>query len=223
MRTQSQSPPYRWILPLGPLFICAIILWPIRLTLLSKEAPVQFSFNISTTPRNQQSPNAPEFGPYLELDSPEIERSIRNTNRRLWAPMLMNSPAMIVVLPFVIHNPAKTEWTPNGMNFKKWRAISWPFIGLIFWWIAGRGFEALFAVRRSVIHPAISLVETGVGLVLSLGGVMIFIAALGGADSDGDVPKVAICVSGVVWICLGASVVIARFAQRKIRLGLREV
>jgi hypothetical protein len=215
--------PYRWILPTTQLLICAIILWPLRSTLLTKEVPLRFSFDISTVPRNQQSPNDSHFSLPLDLDSPEIERSIRNTNRRLWTPTVINIPAALVVLPFVIHNPAKTEWVPNGMDFKRWRAISWPFIGLIFWWIAGRSVEALFAARRSVIHPAIGWVESGIGVLLLLWGIMLLIAPLCAGDSDSDVPWVAICGAGVMWAALGGAVVIARFAQRKIRLRPRGV
>jgi hypothetical protein len=214
--------PYRWILPTTQLLICAIVLWPLRSALLTKEVPLRFTFDISTVPSNQRSPNDSHFSLPLDLDSPEIERSIRNTNRRLWTPTLINIPVALVDLPYVIHNPAKTEWVPNGLDFKRWRAISWPFVGLIFWWIAGRGIEALFAARRSVIRPAIGWVETGIGVLLLLWGIMLLIAPLCAGDSDSDVPWVAICGSGILWAALGGAVVIARIAQRKIRLRPRD-
>ena len=215
--------PYRWILPSTQLLVCAIVLWPLRSTVLNKEVPLRFSFHISTTPRNQLPPNDSHFSLPLDLDSPEIERFIQNTNRRLWTPTLINIPAALVVLPYVIHNPAKTEWVPNGMDFKRWRAISWPFTGLIFWWIVGRGVEALLAARRSVVRPAISWVETVIGALLLLWGIMLLIAPLFAGDSHSEVPWMAICGSGVMWAALGGAVVMARIVQRKIRLRPRDV
>jgi hypothetical protein len=215
--------PYRWILPTTQLLVCVIVLWPLRSTLFTKEVPIRFSFDISTVTGNHLSPNDSHFSLPLDLDSPEIERSIRNTNRRLWTPTLINIPAVFIDLPYVIHNPAKTEWVPNGMDFKRWRAISWPIIGLIFWWIAGRGVEALFAARRGVIHPPISWVETGIGVLLLLGGMIFLIAPLCAGDSESDIPWVAICGAGAMWAALGGAVVTARITQRKIRLRPRDV
>jgi hypothetical protein len=132
--------------------------------------------------------------------------------------MLINIPAALIVLPFVIHNPAKTEWVPNGMDFKRWRAISWPLIGLIFWWIVGRSVEALLASRQSVIRPAIGWAETGIGVLLLMFGIVFLIAPLCAGDSDSDVPVLAICAAGAMWAALGGVIVMARIAQRKIRL-----
>jgi len=119
-------------------------------------------------------------------------------------------PAGLVQLPYVISNRAKTEWVPNGMDVKRWRAITWPFVGLIFWWIAGRSVEALLAARRTIVRPSISWIETGIGVYLLLWGIIILVAPLCSG-------------SGAMWAVLGAAIVIARIAQRKIRFRLRDV
>jgi len=222
MKDQAHGLPYRWILPIAQLLICAIALWPIRSTLLTREPP-RFSFDISTIPSDQKSSTDSHLNLPLDLDSPEMLRSIRNTERRLWTPTLLDMPAGLVQLPYVISNRAKTEWVPNGMDVKRWRAITWPFVGLIFWWIAGRSVEALLAARRTIVHPSISWIETGIGVYLLLWGIIILVAPLCAGNSDTDISLVFISGSGAMWAVLGAAIVIARIAQRKIRFRLRDV
>ena len=136
---------------------------------------------------------------------------------------MLDMPVLLVQVPYLIHNPSKTEWVPNGMDVKMWRAISWPFIGLIFWWIAGRGVEALLAARRNVIDPSIGWVETGIGALLLLLGIITLVTPLLAGDSDRDISWIFISGSGALWAMLGTAIVIARIAQRKIRLRLRNV
>ena len=222
MREQSRCLPYRWILPIAQLLICVVVLWPIR---------SDFVFEIRATIRGYGAAKALEQEPHFVLPysldqlviDPQWERSFRNKERRLWTPTLLDMPVGLLDLPYVIHNPDKTEWTPKGMDFKKWRAISWPLIGMIFWWIAGRGVEALLAARRSVIDPLIGWVETGIGVFLLLWGIIILITPLFAGDSDSDISWIFISGSGALWAMLGAAIVIARIAQRKIRLRLRNV
>jgi len=136
---------------------------------------------------------------------------------------LLDMPAGLVQLPYVISNRAKTEWVPNGMDVKRWRAITWPFVGLIFWWIAGRSVEALLAARRTIVPPSISWIETGIGVYLLLWGIIILVAPLCAGNSDTDISLVFISGSGAMWAVLGAAIVIARIAQRTIRFRLRDV
>jgi len=63
----------------------------------------------------------------------------------------------------VILNPSKEEWVPLGMDVITWRAISWPLLGILFWWSAGRGIEALIATRRGLVQPEISWVKAAIG------------------------------------------------------------
>lgn len=222
MKETSRFFPYRWILPIIQLLICAIVLWPIRSELI---------FEMRASIHRYGSGRALEHEPHyvlpesfdLSLVDPQWERTFRNSERRLWVPTMLDMPVGIVQLPYVIHNPAKTEWVPNGMGVKTWRAITWPFVGLIFWWIAGRGVEALRASRRSVIDPSIGWVETGVGASLLVCGLIVLIAPLFAGDPDSDLSWVFISGSGAIWALLGAAIVIARIAQWKIRLRLRNL
>jgi hypothetical protein len=222
MREQSRCLPYRWILPIAQLLICAVVLWPIR---------SDFVFEIRATIHGHGAARAleqehhfllPDSLDQLVID-PQWERSFRNKERRLLTPTLLDMPVALLDLPYVIHNPDKTEWTPNGMDFKKWRAISWPLVGMIFWWIVGRGVEALLAAHRSVIYPSIGWAETSIGVILLMLGIMLLVGALWGGDPGSNIPWVFICGSGALWVALGGVIVVARIAQRKIRLRLRDV
>lgn len=222
MSEQSHSVPFRWILPIGQLLICIVVLWPIRSEIAFETRATILSYTVVKS--LEQKPS--EAMPYvldINLDDPEVEKSLRNRERRLWAPTMLDMPAGIIQLPYIIHNPAKTEWVPKGMEFKIWRAISWPFVGLIFWWIAGRGVEALRASRRNVLDPSMGWVETGVGAFLMTLGIILLIAPLCAGESDSDHSWVFICGSGAIWASLGAAIVIARIAQWRVRVRLRGV
>jgi hypothetical protein len=222
MEVQSRCLPYRWILPVAQLLICAIALWPIR-----SEIDLEIRASIRSYGAAKKLEQKPSYVlPYpldINLGDPQTERSFRNAERRLWIPTMLDMPVGIVQLPYAIHNPAKTEWVPNGMEVNRWRAISWPFVGLIFWWTAGRGIEALIAARRSVIDPLIGLVETGVAVFLLLCGILLLVAPLCAGDSIADISWVFISGSGAIWATVGATIVIARIAQRKIRFRLRNI
>ena len=222
MSEQSHSLPYRWIFPIGQLLICAIVLWPTRSEILFEIRATIRRYG-AVKPLEQKPSYVLPYSLDINLDDPQIERSFRDAERRLWVPTMLDMPAGIIQLPYIIHNPAKTEWVPNGMEFRMWRAISWPFVGLVFWWIAGRGVEALRALRRSVIDPSMGWVETGVGVFLLTCGAILLIAPLFAGDSDIDHSWVFISGSGAIWVLLGAAIVIARIAQWRIRLRLRNV
>ena len=86
-------------------------------------------------------------------------------------PVLLNFPVVLAELPYILASPSKREWTPRGMLPEEWRALTWPFAGILFWWCAGRGMEALQATRRSVVSPRLTWVETALAIVLLLVGV----------------------------------------------------
>src|ERR1700681_1051653 len=101
MSERSHLLPYRWILPVGQLLICAVVLWPIR---------SEIAFEIRATIRRYGSAKTlePESGfvlPYrldINLDDPQLERSFRNSERRLFTPTMLDMPVGIVQLPYII-------------------------------------------------------------------------------------------------------------------------
>jgi hypothetical protein len=58
----------------------------------------------------------------------EREYRDRFLRLRLWAPALLNLPAMWLELPRVIVSHDKNEWVPVGMSFQYWRALAWPLV-----------------------------------------------------------------------------------------------
>jgi hypothetical protein len=63
----------------------------------------------------------------------------------------------------------------------------------------------------------------GVGVFLLVWGILLLITPVFAGDSDSDISWVFISGSGAMWAVLGASVVIARIAQWKIRSRLSEM
>jgi len=172
---------FRWLLPTTQLLLCSVALWPLRPLLIQQVRDSIYAYRVRTNP----PPSLPEkqqlvvpLSPRQQSDFETFER----LERREWIPQTLNLPSILVQLPYVILNPAKQEWIPRGMNFRIWRAISWPLLGILFWWIAGRGIEALIATRRRLIRPNITWIETTVGAALCAflrGGGCLYAAVLG--------------------------------------------
>jgi hypothetical protein len=140
--------------------------------------------------------------------------------RRQALPAALNVPAGLVELPYTILNPEKRAWAPRGIFFETWRAMSWPLIGIMFWWAAGRGLEGLLAARRGIIRHAISWTETGIAavFVFIFGGVAIFLP-FDRETVRGD-PSVKILLMGCgLWAILACVMIAARIAQWRIRVG----
>src|SRR5882724_13188324 len=141
--------PFRWFLPLAQLMVCVLILWPYWPGMcLQLWASIHGRAPFVPTP--EQLPP----GTTIDIEvppSPQREQELDWFDIRLRAPASLNLPVGIVQLPYVISNPAKTEWVPRGMFSQMWRAVSWPFVGIVFWWMAGRGVEGLVAALRRAI------------------------------------------------------------------------
>ncbi len=213
-----QTLAFRWLLPITQLVLSAVVLWPLH-TILTQQ--VRHSIRAY---RHQQTPlpNLPEGQQFRILKVPlspqellELETTER-LEKREWVPIMLNLPSGLVQLPYVILNPTKQEWMPRGMDFKTWRVISWPIIGILFWWSAGRGLEALLAARRRLAHPRIAWIETAVGVTLFLFCTVIAIGIPICAGMDKDFPmKIFVAGSGT-WAVLGGMMVAARVAQWRI-------
>src|SRR5215467_2174918 len=122
--------PFRLALPLGQLVLCALLLLPIRGYLFDKLGLTAMS-----------GPSLP-FQLGGSLLQPFAEWSFHNGLDTVAA---LNLPGGLVQLPYAIFEEGHGELRPRGMDFKVWRAVTWPIVGVFFWWIAGRGAEALVA------------------------------------------------------------------------------
>src|SRR5260370_17287202 len=144
---------FRLALPLGQLVLCALILWPIRGLIFVK-------FGL---PGIGGPPSVFRTG----LGQMFLEWSL-SSGREVAAAI--NVPAAFLQLPTVFLTSDRTIWRPAGVDSQTWNAIALPVLGMVFWWIAGRGADALLAARRKILAPRIGWPEAIVGFILGAGG-----------------------------------------------------
>ena len=212
---------FRWLLPITQLVVSVVVLWPLHMILIQQ---VRLSIRAY---RHQPTPlsHLPEDQQFRILEVPlspqeqlELER-FESLEKREWVPIMLNLPSGLVQLPYAILNPTKQEWMPRGMDFKTWRVISWPLIGILFWWSVGRGLEALLTARRHLVRPRIGWIETAVGAALFLFSTAIAIGIPICAGMDKDFPMKLFVAGSGAWAVLGGMMVAARVAQWRIIRG----
>jgi hypothetical protein len=164
----------------------------------------------------------PEVHIVLPPLTPERQRTedaaTKLADVRTKAPLALNFPVLIAQLPYIIIvSPAKREWVPKGMPPDIWRALSWPFAGILFWWFLGRSVEALSTARRSVVHPRISWIETAFAVILLGTGLVTLIGILTTTPDDrSDLQFMALVAGGLLWGILAIITITARFLQRRV-------
>jgi hypothetical protein len=177
---------FRWVLPITQLVLCVVVLWPLRATLVQQVKHSIHAYQPLKTPSPKPSENQQFHILLLDPMNPQQRWALEASEKREWMPMILNLPSGLVQFPYVVLNPAKQDWIPREMDFKTWRAISWPLVGILFWWSAGRGIEALLAARRNLVYPRIGWIETIVGAALFTfcGVAAICLPLYGGVDDD---------------------------------------
>jgi len=211
--------PFRWVLPIIQLLICILALWPSRYFLLfevsqsiESHAPAQSGKEASTPPIDIEIPTL------SREQQIAADRAAKVQYLRMRVPVALNLPVGIVQLPYVIANPAKTEWVPKGMLTETWRAITWPLAGLLFWWSVGRGIEALGSTRRMLISPRVTLVETVFAAIFVCLGLVVLVGTITSTPDDrSDVQFIALLAGGLLWGVLASIMLAARVFQWRIR------
>jgi hypothetical protein len=207
---------FRWLLPSAQLLFCAVILWPLLPVLRQR---VKDSFHAYGGKRNPPL-EVPESQGLIVPVSPPGQlnfETFERLERREWIPQALNLPCSLVQLPYIVLNPAKHEWLPRGMDFETWRVITWPLVGILFWWIGGRGVDALIAARGRVIRPRITWSETIAGAALCAFCAVAAICMPLFSGPDEDFPMRLFVAAFAMWSVLGGIVVIARVAQWRLR------
>lgn len=215
MKEQLRTFPFRWLLPVLQLSLCLISLWSSRYFLafelsrsIESYAPAESRTSLKGSLR-------------IDILTPEqqkaADREAKIEYLRMRVPVALNFPVGIVQLPYVILSPAKTEWVPRGMLAETWRAISWPFAGVLFWWVAGRGIEALRSCREAIISPRVTLLETIFAALLVCIGIVVLVGTIMSTPDDRrDLQFVALLVGGFLWGVLASLTLAARILQWKI-------
>ena len=218
MRPEARIPPLRWIFPLAQLFLCSVILWPMRPMLVGQIRASLREYGIShdTTARD---PVARRLRPFnLDLSDPDVQRRIRISEAREWAVAALNIPGGLPDLTYAIVSPAHSEWIPRGMFMWAWRDLSWPIVGIFFWWLAGRSVEALLFSRRKTLLPKIRWWEVVVSLPVLAFGAILAVGLCIGQSARTEFPFwMLLAVFGSIWLVLGGSTSLAYFVQRRLR------
>jgi hypothetical protein len=206
----------RWILPITQLVFSIAILWPVRHELTQQvQDAIRFG-RLSKT----RAPTVNEVLAVVipERLTPEQKSEFKSFETRKWLPSVLNLPSGLIQLPYDILSPSKDEWVPVGLDLMTWRAISWPVLGFLFWWGAGRGIDALLAARQRLVRPKISWVDAAVGIALFLfcGIAAICFPIFGYSDRDPDFPLRLFSFGFGMWALLAGVVVTAKFCQRRI-------
>jgi hypothetical protein len=217
---QRRTFAFRWLLPTTQLLLCSVALWPLHPLLIQQVRDSIYAYRVRTNP----PPSLPEKQQQLVVPlSPRQQfdfETFEHLERREWIPQTLNLPCMLLQLPYVILDPAKQEWIPRGMNFRTWRAISWPLLGILFWWIAGRGIEGLIAARRRLIRPRITWIETITGAALCAFCAIAAVCMPLFSERDENFPMILFVAAFVMWSGLGGVVVAGRVVQWRLRKRL---
>jgi len=203
-RSKNRGFSFRLALPCGQLVLCALILWPTRgyifyelgLPEWTQGTPFLFRFG---------GPALASFAAWSQHNGMQMVAGI-------------DLPAGVIQLPYAMFSTSHSDLRPTRVDFRVWRAITWPILGMVFWWIAGRGADALVAARRKKLAPRIRWTETIIGFLLAAGGavfVIVFVFTAGPDRGDYDLQVVA--AGAGMWAILGGLTVAARIVQRRMR------
>jgi hypothetical protein len=213
----SQSPagrrplPFRRLLPLGQLLLCALSLLPFRGVILFELLHVRaYSF-------------APDSGTTIGPDgsihlgnNPAFDRWMKAQQTTFQAVTFLNFPGVIFELPAEMFTPNGQVWAPERVEHELWSAVTLPVLALPFWWMAGRGLEALLSAKKRLIAPRLRWFETGVSSLLLAAGLTMAIGCLFFAGPDeGDRIIRTMGTAGGVWAVLGSFTVVAKYLQWK--------
>jgi hypothetical protein len=88
---------------------------------------------------------------------------------------------------------------------------------MFFWFLAGRGIEALVSTRKGLASPRIRWWDVILALVILAYGGILAGALLVDRDSAGALPwRIGVAI-GVMWSALGTSILWARAAQWRLK------
>ena len=212
-KTQS-SFALRWLLPTVQLILCLTALWPWRVTLVHQIGRSLGAYRTQnpSLPKAAQGDGGVSVSAYMYADPQELRRQ-QGLESHEWVPLMLNLPSGLVQMPYVILNPGNEDWRPRGINLRTWRVISWPIIGILFWWCAGRGIEALIAGRRRLVNPQITWPETVMAVALFLFcGITAVSMPLSG-QHDKSFPLILWILGSGTWALLAGLTIVARVLQ----------
>jgi len=204
---------FRWLLPYIEILLCFALLFPYRASIMLN----LFHVNLSSgdpVPGFHRNPDGT-----TNLDTQEFDRWSRARDNAFDLVGSLNLPGMMLHLPYAILSKDHQSWTPGHIDFRLWRALTSPIFALPFWWIAGRGLEALIAARRKLAEPRIGWFATIFSFLLMAGGATLVVGVLffSTPDDRADHQFMLLGVGALLWAVLASFSVIAKFTQWRIR------
>jgi hypothetical protein len=203
--------PFRWVLPLAQLCLCAAMLWPMWPGLTNQvEGSLREYGLLELRMRNLNAPPRPIP---LDFSDPQVQRIVSRNQLREWIVLALNGPGCLPELLQSIVTPGHHTWSPRGMFFWTWRDISWPVFGMFFWWLAGRGIEALLAARSHLARPKIGWWEVILAISLLAYGGILAIGMVADRSSRETLPWQIFVGVGLMWFAFGMCTIWARVLQ----------
>jgi hypothetical protein len=135
------------------------------------------------------------------------------------AVFMLNLPSGLLILPIAIFRPDHADWHPAVVEGFVWRAVTWPVVGIVFWWIAGRAVEALASLEHRQLSPRITLAETIPAFLIMAGGALVSVGLLIGERTGvyTDFDTAMFAIAGGLWAFLGGLTVVAYIRQWRLR------
>jgi hypothetical protein len=207
------------LVPIGALLFSALLLIPGRYLI---------ALNITYSYRSYRHMPPPtpiifETNGIAEIQLPQSLNSFDQAERSLNRVALLNLPAMLISAPEAIFSSGHMSWHPDGMTFKVWNALSYPFLALVFWWIIGRGIDALLAIRHGSLDPPLRWFDVLVTAILLSGGIALaigyFVSATPEDKADGVLA--GICSAAACWAAMAILPTLAWIFQFRYKRKMR--
>ncbi|HEY6252054.1 MAG TPA: hypothetical protein VI685_19020 [Candidatus Angelobacter sp.] len=153
--------------------------------------------------------------------SPQEQRAEKIKQACLLTPGSLNFPAFF--FDFFIYGRVVDQTREYDTSFRMaWRAVVWPWLGIVFWWMAGRAVEALAAARKRSLLPRIGPPEVTVAFALIFFGAGLSLAFVFGEESR-DLDSYLLGAGAALWALIGAVMLLARIVQWRVRKATRAI
>lgn len=207
------------LVPIGALLFSAVLLIPSRYLI---------SLNITDSYRAYRHMPPPTLiinetngaADLLLLQSPD---SFHQIERSLDRVALLNLPAMLISAPEAVFSSHHMSWHPDGMTFKVWNALSYPFLALVSWWIIGRGIDALLSIRHGSLDPPLRWFDVLITAILLSGGIALvsgyFVSATPEDKADGVLA--GLCSAAACWAAMAILPTLAWIFQFRYKRKMR--
>jgi hypothetical protein len=200
--------PFRLVLPLSQLLLCAVLIvifcGPRSLIVFGLEPASTAPITAASTMKDHSNPAS------------DRRAQITITDHVLRVIAVVNLPGGVLQVPIMRYSRAHPALAPTIFKIFTSHMLSWSLLSLPFWWIAGRGLDALIAMRRNLLAPLLHWTEGTISFVLlfmgvTAGSVCIWTIATG----RGQPGLATLGPCELFWSILGGITVLARSRQRR--------